>query len=399
MTDILSATRGALGAEAKRPSLTAPGLATVLAWRNLTRERVRFAVTLVGVVFAVVLMAIQTGLLYGFATTASSLIDRAGADIWIAAHGVRNVDQTVAIDQSYRFRAMDVDGVASAEKYVVGYGDWRRPDGGSESVIMVGFDLATGTGGPWQVVAGSIGDLREPDAVMIDELYRDTLGITELGQTVEIGGRRARVVGFTRGIRTFTQSPYVFTSFKNAQSFSGLLERQTSYVLVKLDPAADKSAVTHRLQARLPEADVMSAADFSARTQGFWLLTTGAGVAVLTAAFLGLLVGLVITGQTLYAETIDRLPQYATLRAMGASTRYLCGIVARQALISGALGYAIGITVAASLVFLGRNGSAALLLPPGLAILLGLVTLLMCFGGAVLSIRKIMKLDPVSAFR
>lgn len=398
MTDIISATKGAFGAGARRYS-SAFGMAAVLAWRNLTREHVRFAVTVVGVVFAVVLMAIQTGLLYGFATTASSLIDRAGADIWIAAHGVQNVDQTVAIDQSYRFRAMDVDGVASAEKYIVGYGDWRRPDGGSESVIMVGFDLATGTGGPWQVVAGSIADLREPDAVMIDELYRDTLGITELGQTVEIGGRRARVVGFTRGIRTFTQSPYVFTSFKNAQSFSGLSERQTSYVLVRLAPAADEGNVARELRAKLSDADVMTASAFSSRTRNFWLLTTGAGVAVLTAAFLGLLVGLVITGQTLYAETIDRLPQYATLRAMGAPPRYLCGIVVRQALMSGGLGYAVGITLAAGLVFLGRDGSAALLLPPGLAVLLGLITLLMCLGGAVLSIRKIMRLEPMSAFR
>jgi putative ABC transport system permease protein len=399
MSDAISATLEAFGGGARRLSFAASGMATVLAWRNLTRERVRFAVTVTGVVFAVVLMAVQTGLLYGFATTASSLVDRAGADIWIAAHGVRNVDQTVAIDQSYRFRAMAIEGVASAEKYIVGYADWRRPDGGSESVIMVGFDLTTGTGGPWQVVAGRVDDLREADAVMIDELYRDTLGVTRLGQSVEIGGRRARVVGFTRGIRTFTQSPYVFTSFKNAQSFSGLSERQTSYVLVKVDPAFDKGAVEAELRAKLSDADVMRTADFAGRTQSFWLLTTGAGVAVLTAAFLGLLVGLVITGQTLYAETIDRLPQYAMLRAMGASSRYLCGIIARQAVMAGTLGYLAGITLAAGLVFLGRNGSAALLLPPGLAALLAIVTLLMCSGGAILSFRKVMSLEPTSAFR
>lgn len=374
-------------------------MATLLAWRNLTQDRARFAVTLTGIAFAVVLMAIQLGLLYGFATTASSLIDRAGADIWIAAHGVRNVDQTVPIGDANRFKAKAIDGVAAADKYIVGYADWRRPDGGSESVLMVGFDLNSGAGAPWNVVAGRVDDLWQPDAVMIDELYRDTLGVTRLGQTVEISGRRARVVGFTRGVRTFTQSPYVFTAAKNAQNFARLGDDQISYVLVRLADGADRAAIAQRLEATLRDVDVMSASAFSAATRSFWLLTTGAGVAVLTAAFLGLVIGLVITGQTLYATTVDRLPEYATLRAMGASARYLRNIIYRQAVVAGVLGYALGIALASILVFFARNGSAALLLPPALALGLGVITILMCCGGAILSVRKVGALQPTSLFR
>ena len=264
MSDVTSTALGSIGLNRKRATRLGASMTAILAWRNLTQDRARFAVTLIGIVFAVVLMVVQLGLLYGFATTASSLIDRAGADIWIAAQGVRNVDQTVPIGEANRFKALAVLGVASADKYVVGYGDWRRADGGSESVIVVGFDLDTEAGAPWNVTAGRIQDLREPDAVMIDELYRDTLGVTHLGQTVEISGRRARVVGFTRGIRTFTQSPYVFTSHDNARAFSGLKSTQTSYVLVKLADGADPAAVKTRLEADLSDVDVMQASEFSA---------------------------------------------------------------------------------------------------------------------------------------
>lgn len=374
-------------------------MATQLAWRNLTQERIRFAVTLVGIVFSVVLMSVQSGLLYGFATTASSLIDRAGADIWISAPGVGDVDQTVAIGEGNRFEALEVPGVVAAEKYIVKFADWRRPDGGAPSVLVVGFDLATGIGGPWNLVAGRMEDLRQPDAVVIDELYREKLGVTHLGQMVEINERRARVVGFTHGIRTFTQSPYVFTSFSNAQAFTHLAKDQTSYVLLKLAPGASVASVKTALQSKLHDVEVLAASAFSGRTQNFWLFTTGAGVAVLTGAVLGLVIGVIITAQTLYATTIDRLPEFATLRAMGAPASYLHRIILTQAVIAALIGYGIGISVAEAVVFLGHNGSAALLLPLFLALAIAVVTIAMCCAAALLSVRKVNGLQPSSVFR
>jgi putative ABC transport system permease protein len=397
MSDIVSFGRRASVTEL-HPWLDA-GMTTRLAWRNLTLDRGRFAVTLVGIVFAVVLMAIQSGLLYGFATTASSLIDRAGADIWIGSTGVLDVDQTVAIGQNNRFEALAVPGVVAADKYIVKFADWRRPDGGAPSVLVVGFDLTSGVGGPWNLVAGRIEDLRQPDAVIIDELYREKLGVTRLGQTVEINGRRARIVGFTSGIRTFTQSPYVFTSFKNAQTFTQLDENQTSYVLLKLAEGVDIAAIKAELQATLHDVDIMPAVAFSGQTQKFWLFTTGAGTAVLLGAVLGLIIGIVITGQTLYAATMDRLPEYATLRAMGAPPAYLYRVIMIQAVIAGLIGYGIGIVLAEGIVFMARNGSAAMLLPYPLALFLAVVTIGMCGGGAMLSIRKLGSLRPTSAFR
>ncbi|MEJ0070372.1 MAG: ABC transporter permease [Pseudomonadota bacterium] len=160
-------------------------------------------------------------LLFGFATTASGLVDRAGADIWIASRGTPNVDQAMPITERRRFQALAIPGVVAATKYLVQFAQWQRPDGGSETVNLVGFDPEQGTGGPWNVVEGSIDALKLPDSIIVDQLYRQKLGITRLGQTVEINGHRARVVGFSAGIRAFTQSPYVFTAFKTAQTYAG----------------------------------------------------------------------------------------------------------------------------------------------------------------------------------
>ena len=206
------------------PSCWRPRISVVLAWRNLVHDRARFTVTLAGILFSVVLMAVQSGLLLGFARTASGLVDHTQADFWIASRGTRYVDKVAIGTEQRRFRALEVPGVASAENYIVSFVDWQRPDGGTELILIVGFDPKHGAGGPWNLTAGSVRDLEQPDSVIIDTLYRKKLGVERLGQAVEIKGHRARVVGFTSGIRTFTQSPYVFTSFHNALAYSGLAE-------------------------------------------------------------------------------------------------------------------------------------------------------------------------------
>src|SRR5690349_8983946 len=118
-----------------------------LALRNLFHDKIRLSVTVTGIVFAVVLIVIQFGLFVGFT-------------------------------------------------------QWKRTDGSQESIEIIGFELESGLGAPWNVVAGSIRDLQLPDSVIIDEAYRDKLGVTRIGDTVEINDHRARVVGFTRDIRS-----------------------------------------------------------------------------------------------------------------------------------------------------------------------------------------------------
>jgi putative ABC transport system permease protein len=377
----------------------APGMTSRLAWRNLVHDRARFVVTLVGIVFSVVLMAVQSGLLLGFAGTAEALVTHAGADFWVMSRGTSNVDQSVIMFDRRRFKALEIPGVAAVDKYLVHFADWRRPDGRSEIIIVIGFDLDRAVGRPWNVVAGSIEDLRRPNSVIIDRLYADKLGVTALGQTVEIHGVSAHVVGFTDGIRAFTQSPYVFTSYDNALAYGDVPPDQTNYLLVRLKPGADRDEVARRLRQALPMADVHTSAKFASMTARYWLLTTGAGVALVAGALLGLIVGVIIVAQTLYAATVERLSEYATLRAIGASNGYLGAIVLKQSLIAGALGCCIGLVLDAVLVRAAAESNVSLVLPWPLAAAIALTTLVMCAGASAVAIDKIRRAEPTMVFR
>jgi putative ABC transport system permease protein len=372
---------------------------TLLAWRNLVAERGRLLVTLAGVAFSVVLMGAQLALLLAFARAASNLVDHADADLWVTQPGTSNVDIAAGMDLARRHQALAVPGVASVDPYMVQFAFWRRPDGGTESVIVTGFDLASGRGGPWNLVEGSVADLAMPDSVIADRLFLRKLGIERIGDTVEINNRRARLVGITEGIRTFTQSPYVFTSHAQAQRYTFFRPDQTTYLLVKLEPGADRDAVRAALAERLAPARVWTRAEFARQTQRYWLVTTGAGSALLLAAALGLVVGVVIVGQTLYATTVDRIAEYATLRAMGAPRGYLNAVILKQSVIAALAGYLLGALAVLAIAWVQREATAALALSPWLMGLLALLTLLMCALGALISIRRVTRLDPGEVFR
>src|SRR5260370_34282667 len=117
-----------------------PGLTLLIAWRNLVHDRVRFSVTLIGIAFSTILMGLELGMLLNFMHTTSTMVDHAGADLWIAAHGVRTVDLATPLEERRRFQALAVDGVAAAESYFLHFGVWKRGDGVRETVIIVGID-------------------------------------------------------------------------------------------------------------------------------------------------------------------------------------------------------------------------------------------------------------------
>jgi putative ABC transport system permease protein len=370
-----------------------------LAWRNLVHDKVRLAVTLTGIVFAVVLIVVELGLFLGFATTTSSLIDRSNADLWITSARVPYIEQGVPFSERKLYAVLGTRGVAEATKYIARFSQWQRPDGGQESVQVVGFDLDRPLGGPWNVVEGSLTDLKSADTIFLDEIYKAKLGVTHLGQIVEIRGRRARVAGFTRGIRSFTTSPYVFTSFKNAQNYASVPEDQTMFILVKAAPGVPIDILRERLAAGLRDVDIRTAAEFSRMTETYWMFTTGAGIAVLLAALLGLVVGVVVVAQTIYATTMDHLREYGTLKAMGATNAYLYRVIIQQAVMSALIGYTLAMVVSHFVVEASQRGGAAILLPLPMAIGMFGLTLLMCVGAALVSINKVTRLDPAMVFR
>ena len=373
----------------------------LLARRNLFHDRIRFAVTLTGIVFALVLITIQFGLFLGFMTTTSNNIDRSKADLWIVFHGVGYFDTGRMFSERKFYEVLSVPGVEQAEKYIQNFAYWKKPDGGVENVQVIGFHPGGGLGEPWNIVEGSVLDVKLEDGVIVDDLYKEKLGVRKIGDRVEIGEHRARVVGFTHGIRSFTTSPFVYTSFKNSLNYTRpeAREDQLAYILVKVAPGFTPDEVLKNLRARVKDVDIYTKAEFSRRTRFYWMFTTGAGLAVLTAALMGLVVGVAVVAQTIYAATMDHIREYGTLKAMGATNGYLYRVLVEQAVWSAVLGYGFAMVAASFIVQGSEKGGALILMPVAMKIGMLLLAVFMCITAALVSINKVTRLDPAMVFR
>ncbi|MBZ2172968.1 FtsX-like permease family protein [Nitratidesulfovibrio sp. SRB-5] len=370
-----------------------------IACRNLFHDRVRLVVTLTGIVFAVVLVTIQCGLFLGFITTISGVVDNSQADLWVTSRGVKTFDIAMPMPESRVQQVLGVEGVADAAGMVVDFSFWKKPDGGQESIEIIAFEKRKGLGGPWNMIEGDATRLDAEDSVIMDTLYLEKLGVTSLGEQVEIVAHRARVMGFTIGIRSFTTSPYVFTDYRNGHLYSRFAPGQITYVLVKADPGADMDELRRRIAGQVAHVDVFTTREFSQKTREYWMLSTGAGGALVLAALLGLVVGMVIVAQTLYATTMDHLPEFATLKAMGAPDGYILRIIMGQAVISALLGYGLGMGICFTIAHLRRYGETAIILSPALALGMFFLTLFMCVAASVISIRKVLVIDPAIVFK
>ena len=241
--------------------------------------------------------------------------------------------------------------------------------------------------------------LKIPDGVIVDEFYKDKLGVSGIGDVFEINGHRARVVGFSRGIRSFTTEPYIFTDIRHAQDFVSVPENQTIFLLVKTEPGADVGSVRRAISERVKDVTVFTTKDFGWRTQHYWTFTTGAGVAILLGAVLGLVVGFVVVAQTIYATTIDHLKEFGTLKAMGAPNSYVYKVILTQAAIAAVLGYGLGLIISIVVVVYAQPAGAPILLNWWIVLATFLTTLVMCGGAAVISIQKVTRLDPAMVFK
>jgi putative ABC transport system permease protein len=373
-----------------------------LARKLLLHDRLRFAVAIAGVSVSVMLVLVQVGLYFGFMDTASSIIDASSADLWVGKAGNESFEFATPFDERAYYKVASVPGVARAERVLINFAQFKVANGGDLGVQIVGIEHAPGQApllAPWHVIAGDATRLPEAGAIVVDRSEYPKLKIDRVGHTTEINGVRAQVVALTSGIRSFTTSPIVFTDLRSARSYMpGLGTDAVTYVLVKVEPGIDPELVKQRISA-LPHLAAYTTHEMSQRTRLYWSSRTGVGAGFFTTAVLGVIVGFVVVGQILYSGTLQYLREYGTLKAMGAKNSAVIRVILSQAMISAALGFVAGGALAVVMRAAMAKANLSVALFPSLYAATLVITIAMCSLAALLSIVKVLRLDPASVFK
>jgi putative ABC transport system permease protein len=379
-----------------------PGRMWTLARKLLLHDRLRFAVAIAGVSVSVMLVLVQVGLYFGFMDTASAVIDASRADIWVGKKSNDSFEFSTPFDERTYYKVASVPGVERAERALINFAQIKLPDGGDLGAQIVGVDTTPGVKpliAPWNVIAGDAHRLAEAGAIVVDKSEYKKLHIDRIGHTTEINGVRAEVVALTNGIRSFTTSPIIFTDIKSARSFMPILgEEPVTYVLVKVAKGERIAAVQARINA-LPNLAAYTRSQMSDRTRSYWSTRTGVGAGFFTTAVLGIIVGFVVVGQILYSGTLQYIREYGTLKAMGARNSAVIKVILSQAMISAALGFVVGAPLAMGMRAAMKGANLTVALTPELYGATLVITAVMCAFAALLSIVKVLRLDPASVFK
>ncbi|HPA52235.1 MAG TPA: ABC transporter permease [Thermoanaerobaculia bacterium] len=371
-----------------------------LARRNLLHDRLRFAITIAGVAFAVTLVFVQVGLFLGLLENASVTIEHTGADLWVTSRNTPNVDFAHTFPETLVQRVRSVPGVARADNLLVWFMQISLPTGTQEGTLVYALEDFAAWDLPWSVKEGRLEDLPRGDYLFLDDSATRRFGPFAAGEYREVNERRLKIIGRTVAARSFTTTPISFVDYGLAQELgSQTLRGKTTYVLVKLAPGADLEAVRAEIRRRLPYNDVFTKAEWAKRSRSYWVANTGIGLNMYLTVFLGVLVGVVVVALTLYTSTMEHLKEFGTVKAIGGSNRDIYRILAEQSVIAAVLGFAAGALFALAAAPGMAKAGLQLIITPGFgaAVLVG--TVLLCLAASLVSFRKVAALDPALVFR
>jgi putative ABC transport system permease protein len=366
---------------------------------TLWYERQRYLPGVLAVAFSALLIALQCGLLLGLFSITSIPIDHTSADVWMGAPRVLSVDLGEPISEGDLCRMGVQPEIERCEVYIQGFAYWSKPGGGRELCMVIGSRLSPDSLGKLDILTpAQCGLLGEEGTVLIDESDVGRMGIGGVGSVAEISGRQIRVVGLTKGLKSLA-GPYVLCSVTTARKLFHQSEMQTTYVLGRCRRKEDAAKVVSHLR-QYKNVSAFTKSEFSRRTQMHWLTKTKAGAALGYAAALGLLVGAVVTSQTLYAATVASLREFAVLRALGIPRWRMALMVVSQSFWIGIIGIVLALPAIYALKWAADHlMSVEINLPWWLQVGAAAVTLVMALSSGLFALRSLRLIEPATLLR
>jgi putative ABC transport system permease protein len=375
------------------------------ALQTLVHERQRYFAGVLAVTFSAVLIALQCGLLLGLFKITSIPIDHTRVDkarlVWVGSKAAPSVDLGKPIPESHITRVAGVMGTEMPEVFIANFANFNKPTGGTELCFLLGSRMDPDAYADADVLTPELRTaLTEEFTIVLDESDAKRLAMDSPEGEPKINGKKVKVVGYVKGLKSLA-APWVFCSTSTAKKLMGpfLPPDHVSYLLVDCGTAEKANEVAKYLQDRYPDMGVATGAQFSFKTREYWLLKTKAGVAIGYAALLGLIVGAVITAQTLYSATMASAKEFAILLALGVPRWRISWMVLTQSFWVGLIGITVAYPIGLGLKLAAAQFNADVDLRWEVLAGTAVVTMVTAVGAGAWAVRSVRKIEPMSLLR
>lgn len=368
------------------------------AFRFLRYDKAKSIGALLGVIISTFLIGQQAGIFIFLTDTMRTLTRMNPEYVWVVDNQTENVNQLGQLDIRLKREIESINGVDFAEPIFIGGATVQFPGGQSSPIQLIGLKAPNFAGKPINIIDGSMDDLIPAGAVCVDYFDESVFKRTDLGTTFEINGYKAYIAARTKGVRGFGAS-YVFTTIERALAWSNAPPTAASAFLVKTKANYSRDSVISLINRTIFNVRAWKGETLGSSTVRIILRTTSIATSVGTLVIFAFIAGFFIIGLTLYSAAIDRVKDYGTMKAIGATNTYITKLIFMQAGIFAVTGFLIGY----ALIMGFKQGVAQSGLffefKPIYIIALIIMVIIIAVGGATFAARRISKLEPASVFK
>lgn len=376
-----------------------------VALKMLIGNRASFIGVLFGIFLATLLISQQSAIFLGLLSRSYRIVtDISVPNLWVMDPATESDDKLRVMPAGYLDVVRSIPGIEWAVPINVITVPLVTGAGKFEIGQLYAIDDATLTGAPQNMIAGDIKDLRREGAVIVDIFSaRDLLATKgpdgkkvplKIGDSFEINGKRAVVVGIARVSQGFYPQPILYTTNSQMRYFNSWKNDSIGLIAAKTLPDANVKDIQKKINA-YKVMNALTRDEFRWKITEFFL-KTGILINFGLSVLLGLIIGFSIAGQIFYIMTLQNLSYYALIKSTGGTHKTILKMIVVQALLVGVIGFLLGTGATLLWGYAIKETSLAFWFPWQLLIFTGSIVLLICIFTAGLSIRKVFRVDPKS---
>lgn len=381
---------------------------TPVAWLQLSNNPTKMLIGIAGVGFSNLLMFFQLGLMDSLYNSQAKPIERLHADLVMVSSKYSRLGSLQDFPRSRLFRVMGVDGVEAVSTLRVGRATWITPaTRQSNDLFVYGVNL-TQPSLDFAEIDSNRSQLQILGNALFDRNTRSRFGnvlqTLEQGKpfNVEINNRRTNIIGtFPMGATFVADANLITANNTFLHLFPRMDPNQIQLGLIRLRPGAAPQTVIAAMEPLLNGRNVMvvTRQELAKKEMNYWKRNSSVGFIFSIGVVVGFLVGSIIVYQILYSDVMNSLPQYATLKAMGYRDPFVIGIVIQQSAILALVGFIPGVVISCGLYFiLAEVTRLAVVMTVNRALMVLMLTFIMCVSSGTLATRKLVQLDPADVF-
>lgn len=373
--------------------------------RFIKYDRVKSIGVLIGIVVSIFLIGQQLGILSFLTTLMGGLVGNSRQDIaqiWVVDNITRNANELSKLDESLVRELRSIEGVKMTFPIVASAASVKFENGKLAPVLVIGSESPSFIAGPLpeRINEGNILSLNDDEAVSAEFYDQATFDFpVKVGTRVEINGKTAVIKLQTKNARGFAGS-FFYTTLSKARYYTSFPESKVSAVAVQVMPGYSPDAVVHNINKSVYGIKAWNAEKLRQTTISYITVSSNIGTSIGSLVIFAVISGFFIIGLTLYSSAVDHMRDYGTLKAIGATNKYITRLILTQSFIFAVVGFIIAVFLLEGF----RMGvtNAGLVFSYSALQYFGLftVTIFISVGSSLFfSIRTINKVEPATVFR